>query len=124
MVKKGVAVKKGDAHVKVEPFTLLEGRQGFRQLSYTVSLAVEEFNVELKILAPLLVQVERNGESLGLVNLGTLKLDEYRRLVADRLRKIKTETMSYPQLLKIPLNQHFTVKGQKFNLMLKVEKER
>ena len=124
MVKKEVSAKKRDAQVKVEPFTLLEGPQGFRQLSYTVSLAAEESNVELRILAPLLVQVERNGESLGLVNLGTLRLDEYRRLVADRLRKIKTETMGYPSLLMVPLNQSFTVKGETFNLMLKVEKER
>jgi len=122
MVKKGVAAEKKDAEVKASHFTLLEGPQGFRQLNYTVTLAAEESNVELKILAPLLVQVKRNGESF-LVNLGTLKMDEYRRLVADRLRKIKTETMSYPEILKIPLNKSFTVKGETFNLMLKVEKE-
>ena len=45
--KKGAA--EGEAQVKVPPFTLLEGPEGFRQLSYTVPLAAEESNVELRI---------------------------------------------------------------------------
>ena len=108
---------------KPEPFTLVEGPQGFKLLNYTVGLATDKPGVKLKILVPVFIQIEKHGKSLGMVSLGTLKIDELRKLARDKLQKIRARTMSFPPVLEIPLNRSFTVKGEKLNLVLKAEKE-
>lgn len=105
------------------PFTLVEGPQGFKLLNYTVGLATDKPGVKLKILIPFFVRVEKDGDSLGMVDLGTLKVNQLRKLARDKLQVIRSRTMSFPPVLEIPLNKNFTVKGEKFELMLKAVKE-
>jgi hypothetical protein len=128
-------LKKAKKPEKTEPgpFTLLEGSystfedpQVFRVaggvVRYNFCLASDRDDIQLKIFVPLVVQVERNGEPQGTVNLGILKLAHYRKLFQDEVQKAWGTTRTCPQTIRIPLQQA-NVKGMKFNVVLKAEKE-
>lgn len=115
------------------PFTLLEGnlstfedpqvfRVGGGAVHYNMGLASDRDDVKLKILVPVLVQAERNGEPLGIVNLGTLKLADLQKIFQDKIRKAWGMTRQCPQIVLVPL-QTVTVKGEKFSVVLEAEKE-
>ena len=118
------------------PFTLLEGEPSTLQdpqifkveggaVLYRLSLTTDKPDIKLKMLIPVLVELERNGEPLGMINLGTLRLDLMKEELADRLRKMWGTTRTCPETVQLPLhNGTFTVKDVKFNVNLKAEKRR
>ena len=97
-------------------------RIGGGAVRYNLSFVSDRDDVELKILVPLVVQVEKHGKSLGIINLGTIKLADLRKIFQDKILKAWGTTRICPQTMRIPLQQ-ITVKDVKFNVVLKAKKE-
>ena len=110
----------------LDEFSTFENSQVFRvgggAVRYNLGLASDRDDVELKILVPVLIQIEQNGESLGFVNLGVLQLNKLRKIFQDKILKAWGTTRICPQTMRIPLQQ-ITVKDVKFNVVLQAEKE-